>query len=73
MGMPFGLAIAPASFQSLMNHVFVDHLRNCVLVFVVNILFYSATLVEHVRHLRSAFTLLQQHNLLVKYIICLFA
>jgi hypothetical protein len=71
--MPFGLTNAPASFQSLMNHVFEDLLRKCVLVFVDDILIYSASFSEHITHLRAVLTLLQQHQLFVKASKCSFA
>uniref|UniRef100_A0ACD5X0X8 Uncharacterized protein n=1 Tax=Avena sativa TaxID=4498 RepID=A0ACD5X0X8_AVESA len=57
--MPFGLTNALASFKSLMNHVLADLLRKCVLVFVDDILVYSATLDDHRSHLRYVFQLLQ--------------
>jgi hypothetical protein len=71
--MPFGLTNAPASFQSLMNHVFEDLLRKCVLVFVDDILVYSASFSEHITHLRAVLNLLQQHQLFVKASKCSFA
>ena len=71
--MPFGLTNAPASFQSLMNTIFADLLRKCVLVFMDDILIYSPSLEAHVVHLRQVFQILQQHQFLIKRSKCLFA
>ena len=51
--MPFGLSMAPATFQSAMNQVFAPQIRKSVLVFVDDILVYRKTLEEHVVHLRE--------------------
>ena len=64
--MPFGLCNAPATFQALMNEVLCAHLRRFVLVFFDDILIYSRSWADHLRHLRVVLSLLRQHRLFVK-------
>jgi hypothetical protein len=71
--MPFGLTNAPATFQCLMNSIFAEHTRKFVIVFLDDILVYSATLQDHVNHLRVVLALLRQHELYAKESKCSFA
>jgi hypothetical protein len=63
---PFGLTNAPATFQSCMNHIFRDRLRKLVLVFFDDILFYSKTWQEHMRHLDEVLSIMKAQSLYAK-------
>jgi hypothetical protein len=67
--MPFGLSNASATFQTLMNTVLHPFLRRFVLV---DILIYSSTWSEHLHHLRTVFTALSDHSLVLKRYKCSF-
>jgi hypothetical protein len=54
--MPFGLTNAPATFQAVMNTIFATLLRKGVLVFVYDILVYSATMEQHLQQLQQCLT-----------------
>lgn len=70
--MPFGLTNALSTFQGLMNDVFRPYLRKCVLVFFGDILVYSKSLQDHLKHLKAVLGLLQQHQLYAKLSKCHF-
>jgi hypothetical protein len=70
--MPFGLCNAPATFQSLMNDILRAYLRRFVLVFCDDILIYSTSWADHLRHLRIVLAVLCQHRLFVKRSKCSF-
>ena len=70
--MPFSLTNAPSTFQALMNDVFKNQLRRFVLVFFDDILVYSATWDEHLRHLKEVLEVLRSHTLHVKLKKCSF-
>lgn len=70
--MPFGLCNAPATFQALMNEVLRPYLRRFVLVFFDDILIYSSSWADHLRHLRAVLASLRQHRLFVKRSKCAF-
>ena len=52
--MPFGVANAPATFQRMMNSLFKEELDAFVLVYLDDILVFSQTLEDHIRHIRTA-------------------
>ncbi len=64
--MPFGLANSPSVFQAFMNDIFRDMLDRWVIVHIDDILIYSDTPEEHVRHVRSVLKRLLQHQLYAK-------
>ncbi|KAK3555746.1 hypothetical protein QTP86_028977 [Hemibagrus guttatus] len=64
--MPFGLTNAPAVFQSLIDGVFQDILGKWVIAYIDDILVYSTSLEEHVRHVQEVLSRLQWHHLFVK-------
>lgn len=70
--MSFGLTNAPATFQALMNQVFMTYLKKFVLVFFDDMLIYSKPLEEHVSHLLVVLDTLRKHSLLAIRFKCSF-
>ncbi|KAL0368286.1 UNVERIFIED_CONTAM: Transposon Tf2-12 polyprotein [Sesamum calycinum] len=64
--MPFGLTNAPATFCNLMNDVLYEYLDRFVVVYLDDIVIYSETLNEHVKHLRAVFQKLREYELYAK-------
>ena len=57
----FGLTNAPAYFMNMMNKVFMEELDKFVVVFIDDILVYSATIEEYEQHLRVVLEKLRQN------------
>ncbi|KAK3556048.1 hypothetical protein QTP70_001855 [Hemibagrus guttatus] len=64
--MPYGLANAPAVFQSLINEIFRDIMNKYVVAYIDDILIYSKSEEEHQSHVRTVFTRLLENQLNVK-------
>ncbi|XP_068328213.1 uncharacterized protein [Pyrus communis] len=70
--MPFGLTNTPAAFIDLMNRVFKQYLDRFVIVFIDDILIYSKSKADHVRHLTLVLKKLREHRLYAKFSKCQF-
>ena len=71
--MPFGLFNAPSSFQATMNMIFRPYLRDFIIVFFDDILIYSATMDDHLKHLKLTFKVLFENQFVLKLSKCFFA
>jgi hypothetical protein len=70
--MLFGLCNAPTTFMCVMNDAFKPFLDDFVIVYLDDILIFSGTLDEHVRHVKQVLDTLQREKLYVKLSKCEF-
>ena len=71
--MPFGLANDPSHFQRAMDQVFQDYLGKFVMVYIDDIVIFSKTIEEHIKHLETVFARLADFGLQIKPEKCKFA
>ncbi|MBW0543677.1 hypothetical protein O181_083392 [Austropuccinia psidii MF-1] len=70
--MPFGLTNAPASSQNLVNDILADFLDILVVVYLEDIMVFSSSEEEHVKHVASVLQRLRDNNLFSKASKCVF-
>ncbi|UTT90066.1 hypothetical protein NDA17_003465 [Ustilago hordei] len=70
--MPFGLANAPAHFQSFINDIFQDIIGIYVVVYLDDFLIFSDTEEAHVKHVTEVLTHLRSNRLFAKLSKCEF-
>ena len=63
--MPFGLTNAPTTFMRVMNDVFRPFVDDFVIVYLDDILVFSRTWDEHVKHVKQILDVLKRENLYV--------
>lgn len=71
--LPFGLCNAPATFMRMMHDIFHDYLDSFVIIYLDDILVYSRTPEEHLRHVRLVLERLRAAKLFAKKEKCTFA
>jgi hypothetical protein len=70
--MPFGLTNAPATFMRVMNDVFRPFIDDFVIVYLDDILIFSRTWNDHVKHVKQVLDVLKREKLYLKMSKCEF-
>ena len=60
---PFGLCNAPSTFQAMMDTVLREYVGQFTVVYMDDVMVFSETIEEHLRHLELVFRRLQQYGL----------
>ena len=70
--LPFGLTNAPATFMTLMHEIFKENLDDFIIIYLDDILIYSKTWEEHLKHVRATLEILRKNKLFAKLSKCTF-
>ena len=70
--MPFGLCNAPGTFQRLMERIFGDQSLQSVLLYLDDVVVFSATFEQHLQRLEMVLARVRQHHLKLKLAKCHF-
>ena len=70
--MPFGLTNAPSIFQTLMNGIFADFVDDFMLIYLDDILIFSESEEEHLKHVEKVLERLKEQRLFAKMSKCEF-
>nr|XP_055035571.1 uncharacterized protein LOC129423357 [Misgurnus anguillicaudatus] len=70
--MPFGLCNAPSTFQRLMERIFGDQSFQSLLLYLDDVIVFSATVEQHLQRLELVLERLRQQNLKIKLSKCHF-
>ncbi len=72
--MPFGLKNAPIVFQRVISNLLVKHQLNSFAInYIDDIIVYSKTIKDHLRHLQSLFDMVKEEDISLKLSKCQFA
>ena len=70
--MPFGLCNAPTTFMWVMYDVLCPYIDKFVIIHLDDILIFSSSMEEHVRHVKQVFEVLQRETMYLKMSKCEF-
>jgi len=70
--LPMGVCNGPSVFQAMMEHILEPHVYKFLALYLDDILIFSDTLEEHLKHIEHVFALLRKHGLRCRLVKCEF-